>query len=97
MAKPYLRADHKISGDYDIDASGGRFEADINIVGTEHQPPVAWAAIGFGNAAKIEADDETFSRYFCSIDLPAHAPDERLGVNIVRTDQALSPALAPSA
>src|SRR5215468_9683427 len=46
---------------------------------------------------EIKADNETLRRYFCWVDLSTHAPDKCLGIEIIRPEQALSPALAPYA
>jgi hypothetical protein len=52
---------------------------------------------GFLYAAKIEANDKTLRRYLRGIDLPAHSLDEHSGIEVIRTDEPLSPALAPNA
>ena len=36
-------------------------------------------------------------RYLHRIDLAAHAPDEHLGIEVIRTDQPLAPTLPPEA
>src|SRR5262245_6412147 len=97
VAKPDLRKGHQIGCDDDIDISGGCFEANLNILWTHYEPPIARAAITLGNAAEVETNDETLRRYFPWIDLPSHAPHEHLRIEVIRTDQSLSPTLAPYA
>ena len=97
IAEPYLRESHEISSYDDIDTPVGNFEADLDIFGSQHQPPIARAAAGFGYAVEIEAHDETLRGNFGWIDLPAYSLDERFGIKVVGTYQPLSPALAPDA
>src|SRR5262245_2800906 len=89
VAKPDFRERHQISSDDDIDISGGCLEANLDIVGSHNKPPVARAAITLGYTSEIEANNEPLHRYFRGIDLPAHAPEKHLGIEIVRPDQSL--------
>src|SRR5258708_2961674 len=86
-----------MGGDDDVDVPVGSLEAYLDIVGPQHQPPVARAAIGFGHATEIEANDEALRGHLRRIDLPAHSPNQHFGIEVVGTDQPLSPALAPDA
>ena len=80
IAKPHLREGHEICGDNDINRSRGRFETDLDIIWPQHKPPVAWAAIGLGQAAEIEANDETIGRDPRSVDLPTNAPNQHIRI-----------------
>src|SRR5262245_18490414 len=97
IAKPYLGEGHQVGGDNDIYIPGWRLEADFDVFGPQHQPPVARAAARFGYATEIEANDETLRRYLRWINLAVHTPDEHFGIEVIWTDQALSPALSPDA
>ena len=97
IAEPHLGEGGEIGGNDHIDLFGGRLEADLDVVGQQHQPPVARAVAGFGDAAEIEADDKALRRDFRWIDLPPHSPDQHSGIEIVGADQPLAPALAPHA
>ena len=46
--------------------------------------------------AEIEANDEALYRYCRWIDLPTHAPDKHLGIEVIWADQPLSPTLTPT-
>src|SRR5258708_39901021 len=97
IAEPHPGEGLKMGGDDDVDVPVGSLEAYLDIVGPQHQPPVARAAIGFGHATEIEANDEALRGYLRRIDLPAHSPDQHFGIEVVGTDQPLAPALAPHA
>src|SRR5262245_54717621 len=58
IAQPYLGEGHEIGGYDDVDLAARSFEANLDVVGPKHQPPVARAATGFGDAAEVEPDDE---------------------------------------
>jgi hypothetical protein len=55
ITKPHLGEGAEIGGDDDIDLSARRsFKANLNIVGSQNQPPIPRAAAGFRNAAEVE-------------------------------------------
>src|SRR5438477_5417362 len=95
IAEPHFGKGRKGSGNDDIDIPGGSFEADLDIIGPQYQPPVARAVTGLRYAAKIETNDETLRRYLRRIDLPPDSPNKHSWIEIIGTDQPLSPTLAP--
>jgi hypothetical protein len=97
VAEPHLGEGIKIRRDDHVDIPPGSLETNLDIFGPEHQPPIARAVTRFRYAAKIEANDKTLRRYLRGIDLPAHSPDQHSRIEVIRTDQPLSPALAPNA
>src|SRR5438045_6469292 len=92
IAEPHLGEGIKITGDQDIDFPRGSFEANLNIFGPQHQPPIARAVIRFGYAAKIESNDEALSGYLRRIDLAAHATNQQLRIEIIENNKPLAPA-----
>src|SRR6266851_337518 len=98
VAKPNLGESPEIGGDRDVDFSASRrLETNLDVIGTQNEPPIPWTAITLGDAAKIETNDEALRRYLGRTDLPSHAPQQHFRIEVVGADQTLCPALTPHA
>jgi hypothetical protein len=76
---------------------GGRLEANLDVVGTQNEPPISRTAIGFRDSTEIETNDETLRRDFAWTDLAPYPPQEHFWVEVIRANQALRPLLTPHA
>src|SRR5262249_14224055 len=93
--EPRKRAE--ICADHGIDFEAGISQADIDLRGLDHVPPVPSAAAALRETAELETDDRAAGRNRGRIDLAGHAVHQQSGIEIVRPDTSLGPALTPNA
>src|SRR5580692_13179281 len=95
ISRPDLRKGAEVGLDHDIEILPGILQAHLNLVSPDQHPTMARSAAALGDAPEIEAQNKFLRRNIFPIDVLAYSPNQQLRIEIVRTNQPLSPLKPP--
>src|SRR5258705_596156 len=95
ISRPDLRKGAEVGLDHDIEILPGILQAHLNLVSPDQHPPMARSAAALRDAPEIEAQNKFLRRNIFPIDVLAYSPYQQLRIEIVGTNQPLSPLEPP--